>query len=394
MRPIQVSCQRDLRFHFHSSPKRWVQRLETDLAPGEDHREHEKDSPDEDREDCHLRAVIEHDEQVPEAEDAVEDAVGDGGGKLVGQQGHALHTERQVADLIFAEERGGQRQELDPKRGFRRHPHMILETHHGQAAHEGNQRAGNRGHEHDLHDEQKRLLVIGRNDVAEDGLGDQRRDDGNQSRDEAAEQEQPIVALPAEPRRPSEPLPQAVHVLRHGLREAEAPGIEGIGFLFVDGDPGPGFVVDALVAVGRRGQSGVRFAVSGNQDRADVLPVPVGDELDLPGVEFSAADRPQDFPRIGQVRGLFGQTEAAAGNAEILADLPQGVNRRRLVLVLGAADEGQIGNQVPQELAVGIGDQEFLGSGKFRKVLLGAGLLGAEEFEIGAAEALDFRGER
>ena len=105
----------------------------------------------------------------------------------MGKEGDALHSERQVTDLVFAEKGGGQRQELDPKGGFRRHPHMVLETHHGQAAHEGNQRAGNRGHEHDLHDEQQRFFVVSRDDVAEDRLGDERRDDGNQARDEAAE---------------------------------------------------------------------------------------------------------------------------------------------------------------------------------------------------------------
>ena len=153
-------------------------------------------------------------------------------------------------------------------------------------------------------------------------------------------------------------------------------------------------MIDPLVAVGRRRQNCVRLAVPGNQERADVLPVPVGDKLDLAGVEFPAADRPQDFPRIGEVRSLFGQAETAAGNAEIIADLAQRVNRRRLVFVLGAADEGQIGNQVPQELAEGIGDQEFLGSGKFRKIFSGALFLGMEKGEIGAAEAIDFRDER
>ena len=70
------------------------------------------------------------------------------------------------------------------------------------------------------------------------------------------------------------------------------------------------------------------------------------------------------------------------------------MNRRRLVLVLGAADEGQIGNQVPQEFAVGIGNQQLFGPGKFREVFPGAGFLGAEKVEIGAAEALDFCGKR
>ena len=297
-------------------------------------------------------AVIKHDEEIPEAENSIEDACGRRRGKLCGNLLQALHALGEVAHLKAAEKGGGKRQELEPQRRFRRYTHMVLEPHDRETAHKLQECARHARDEHDLHDDEMRLLVETRYDVAENRLRDKRRDDRDEARKEAAEQDRPKIFAPAKTHRPPQPCARRIASFRNHRIEAIRLALQPVRHLGRDFHALAVLYVNVFIAFRIYGERRERLAPATNKQGSEIFFVPIPGKLHPPPMKPAAqGNQVQDFAHIRKVWRFNGKAHTVSFHAVEGRDFAHRMNDSRLLPHFRAVNERNLGQKPGQELA-------------------------------------------
>ena len=272
--------------------------LSVNHASVDDEHDERIQQPDAESDRRQLQAVVAHQNQAPKRKDEIADGADNGSIENGLCRAEPDHAVGEIADGVSTEKFCRQRHQSVPNCRFDRHAQVCGDAHDGDGSNHGQDRDGKTRHQHDLSDCRQPAPIQNRNDVGENGFGDDGRDDRQQSDEHAHADHGRIIELPTLPRHEFEQIDQSESAgSQAGITRKCVLRYVG-GNRFVDGTTaGEIFVDDAIMprAIGNeRGKFFVGAVISDHHAAVGLMPI--GFEGDEAHLHVALLDQPTEQP--------------------------------------------------------------------------------------------------